>query len=329
MRRGIATLLMIIAGCWLVPAFDAVAGDTEAGEPKPPVFVRWLVAGDPGDETIREYWERSQRGELSPAGLVDLGTMLFERGYPKDALEMYREALHRDKRLYEAWLRIGVVEHRAREYEDARRAYKNCLDLMSGHGWCNFYLGLLEEQTGHPTKALEHFEKAYEHAPSLADPKVNPEVLQSRLQFGAAVKQGAESRFTKSAPLSFLEPEQVREVKQQYLPTPSPTPTPTVTTQVSPTPVTRVRPTPPAATPTRAVGAEEEGAEPSRVRPRRPVGPAVSPTAPPVDQSSPYGVRRPSSSGGTPTGAGVRPVSPEASLDPWWRQMPEWILRFV
>ena len=141
--------------------------DTEAGEPKPPVYVHWLVPGDPGDETIREYWERSRRGELSPAGLVDLGTMLFERGYPKDALEMYREALHRDKTLYEAWFRVGVVEHRAREYEDARHAYQKCLDLMSGHGWCNFYLGLLEEQTGHPSKALEHFEKAYEHAPGL------------------------------------------------------------------------------------------------------------------------------------------------------------------
>jgi len=154
-------------------------------------------------------------------------------------------------------------------------------------------------------------------------------VLQSRLQFGAAVKQGAEDRFTNSAPLSFLEPEQVREVKQQYLPTATPTPTPTVTPKVTPTPVTRVRPTPPATTRTRAVGAEEEGAEPSRVRPQRPVGPAVRPTAPPVDQSSPYGVRKPSSSGGSTTGAGVRTVSPEASLDPWWRKMPEWILAFV
>lgn len=331
MRRGIATLLTVMAGCWLALAIDATAADPESAEAKPPVFVRWLVPGDPGDETIRDYWERSERGELSPAGLVDLGTMLFERGYPKDALEMYREALHRDKTLYEAWLRIGVVKHRAREYEDARRAYKNCLDLMSGHGWCNFYLGLLEEQTGHPSKALEHFEKAYEHAPSLKDPKVNPEVLQSRLQFGAAVKQGGEDRFTESAPLSFLEPAQVQEVRQQYLPTPTPTPTPTVTPKVTPTPAAaRVRPTPPATTRSRPAAAEEEGAAaPTRARPQRPVGPAVRPTAPPVDSSSPYGIRKPSSSGGGTTGGGVRTVSPEASLRPWWRSMPEWILRFV
>jgi len=330
MRRGIATLLTIIAGCWLGLAFDAVAGDPESGEAKPPVFVRWLVPGDPGDETIREYWERSQRGELSPAGLVDLGTMLFERGYPKDALEMYREALHRDKTLYEAWLRIGIVEHRAREYEDARHAYNKCLDLMSGHGWCNFYLGLLEEQTGHPTKALEHFERAYEHAPGLADPKVNPEVLQSKLQFGAAVKQEAENRFTDAAPLAFLEPQQVREVRQQYLPTPTPTRTPTATPVATPTPVARAaRPASP--TPSSRAGAaaaDEEEAKPARVQPRRTSGSAVRPTSPPIDPSSPYGVRRPSDSSGI-AGGGVRTVSPEASLHPWWRKMPEWILAFV
>jgi hypothetical protein len=335
MRRGIVTLLTIIAGCWLAPALDAVAGDPEASEPKPPVFVRWLVPGDAGDETIREYWERSRQGELSPAGLVDLGTMLFERGYPKDALEMYREALHRDKSLYEAWLRIGIVEHRAREYEDARHAYHKCLDMMSGHGWCNFYLGLLEEQTGHPTKALKHFEKAYEHAPALASPKVNPEVLQSKLQFGAAVKQSSEERFTEAAPLAFLEPEQVQEVRRQYLPTPSPSPTPTATPVATPTPTSRaVRPTPPAATgggaagATDASGAGAEAAASSRVRPRRPGGSSPRPTPGPADEASPYGVRRPSGSSGI-TGGGVRSVSPEASLQPWWRKMPEWILAFV
>ena len=330
MRRGIATLLTIIAGGWLGLAFDAAAAGPESGEPKPPVYVRWLVPGDPGDETIREYWERYQSGELSPAGMVDLGTMLFERGYPKDALEMYREALHRDKSLYEAWLRIGVVEHRAREYEDARHAYNKCLDLMSGHGWCNFYLGLLEEQTGHPTKALEHFERAYEHAPGLADPKVNPEVLQSKLQFGAAVKQSSEVRFTEAAPLAFLEPKQVQEVRQQYLPTPTPTSTRTATPVATPTPAARVaRPaSPPPSSPAAAADEGEEGAADARVRPRRPVGPVVRPTAAPTDPSSPYGVRQPNESGGA-AGGDVRAVSPEASLHPWWRKMPEWILAFV
>ena len=29
-----------------------------------PVFLRWLVPGNPGDDAIRIYWDASQRGEL-------------------------------------------------------------------------------------------------------------------------------------------------------------------------------------------------------------------------------------------------------------------------
>jgi hypothetical protein len=181
----------------------------------------------------------------------------------------------------------------------------------------------------HPSKALEHFERAYEHAPSLADPKTNPEVLQSKLQFGAAVKQSSEVRFTVAATLAYLEAQQVQEVRQQFMPKPTLTPTPTATPVSTPTSAAHARRV---ASPTPSPGAgaaaeDEEGAAPSRVRVRQPVGPAVRPTSPPVDPSSPYGVRQPSSSGGT--GGGVRPVSPEASLHPWWRKMPEWILAFV
>jgi hypothetical protein len=160
-------------------------------------------------------------------------------------------------------------------------------------------------------------------------------VLQSRLQFGAAVKQSTEERFTAAAPLAFLEPKQVQEVRQQYLPTATPSPTPTAAPVATPTPLARaVRPTPAAsprsgaaATPG-ATGAGDEAAPSSRVRPRRPSGTSPQPTPGPVDEKSPYGVRRPSDSSGI-VGGGVRPVSPEASLHPWWRAMPEWILAFV
>ena len=39
-----------------------------------PMFVRWLVMDDPGDETIRDYWQRAEREELDAPALVDLGT---------------------------------------------------------------------------------------------------------------------------------------------------------------------------------------------------------------------------------------------------------------
>ena len=239
MTRWTVCALIVVGVLCLPPgAGIAVAEESENGVkglPDDPVFLQWLVPGDPGDETIREYWERATRGELSPEGMVDLGTMLYRRGYPKDAVRLYRKALDQDKNMYEAWYRIGVVEHRDRNYEDARYAYKKCLKILSGHGWCNFYLGLLEEHTGHPSKALEYYANAYAAAPELADPRVNPDILYSKIQIGAAIQQRDRRRFTESVPMPYLEPSEVRSVQKQYLPAPTATPTPLPTATVTET----------------------------------------------------------------------------------------------
>jgi hypothetical protein len=213
----------------MVVAVCAWPGSTKASEggppsergPGDPIFVRWLDPGDPRDQTILHYWRQAERGELSPFALVDLGTMLFERGYPKDALRVYQRALDEDKSLYESWFRIGLVKHREGELDDARYAYRKCLKLLTGHGWCNFYLGLLEEQDGHPSKALESYRRAFKFAPELADPTVNPAVLYSELQLGAALRRQDHDRFTEALPFGYLEPDHVAEVRALYQPTPA------------------------------------------------------------------------------------------------------------
>ncbi len=42
---------------------------------------------------------------------------------------------------------------------------------------------------------MKHYEMAFKHAPELADPKINPEVLSSRLQLGAQVRHFDSERF--------------------------------------------------------------------------------------------------------------------------------------
>ncbi len=342
MTRGRVYALILVGVLFLPSGVGiGVAGESKNGVkrlPDDPVFLQWLDPGDPDDETIREYWERATRGELSPQGMIDLGTMLYFRGYPKDAVRFYRNALDEDKELYEAWYRIGVVEFRDLNYEDARYAYKKCLKILSGHGWCNFYLGLLEEHTGHPSKALDYYKRAYDAAPELADPRVNPDVLYSKLQIGAAMQQQDDQRFVATVPMPFLDPSEVRRVRAQYLPTPTPTPTPYPTVAARGT--TRDSSSSTGAAVGGAVGGTAAasgsstggGATSPRVR-SRPPGTATRPT-PGVTEDTPYGVRQPTGSGGSGGGggvygSGVQSVSPEATLRPWWTTMPEWILAFV
>jgi hypothetical protein len=253
-----------------------------------PMFVRWLVIDDPGDETIRNYWERAERDQLDPPALVDLGTMLFYRGYPKDAVRLFKRALDQDPDLYEAWFRIGLVEHSEGNLDNARQAYKRCLKKLTGHGWCNFYRGLLEEQLGHGSNAMHYYRRAIKFAPELANPRVNPEVMASKLMLGVQLQDQDRRRFKDSLPMPYLEPGKVQRVRRQYEPTPEPEETPAHDAVKAPSRSEQqeVRPQP---TPARAVR------PPRPAPPRRAPRPAAEPTTSPRgttenDAGTPYGM---------------------------------------
>ena len=318
LATGLALLMLV---------FEVAASD--------PIFVKWLVVDDPGDETIRVYWQRAEAGELSAPELVDLGTMLFYRGWPNSAVGYFKQAQKLDPELSEAWFRMGLVEHQSGDLSAARSAYKKCLKLQSGHAWANFYLGLLEEQTGDSSAAMKHFETAFQHAPELANPKINPEILSSRLQLGAQVQHFDSERFEKTMPMPFLDPAAVRKTERQFVATPIPTPVPTPIPEVA----SRTAPTPVPA------GVESAGSQASTARQPRDSrsgaaatggtagsasrgsrsrsgsGSGGSAAELPDPGSTPYGV--PEHSGTGAAGAGgtsprIGDTSPEASLRPLW-----------
>ncbi len=217
MRSFRKTAVLTLLGVSL--AVGAAAGGMDS-----PVFLDWLKPNDPGDQVIRVYWERVEAGEASAQELVDLGTMLFFRGYPKDAVRLFRRALKQDDSLAEAWFRMGAVYHSQGELKKARRAYKKCIKNFPGHGWCNFYLGLCDEQLGKGSEALHYYRRAYRYAPELMNPKVNPVVLYSKLQAGARVPTLRTGDFKRQLPLDYLEADKVAEVRSRFEPTPTPKP---------------------------------------------------------------------------------------------------------
>jgi hypothetical protein len=320
----LATLTGILATglAMLVLVFQVTADE--------PIFVEWLVVDDPGDETILNYWQRAQAGELGAEELVDLGTMLFYRGWPNDAVNFFQEALELDPELSEAWFRTGLVKHHSGDLSGARSAYKKCLKKQSGHAWANFYLGLLEEQTGEGRAAMEHYEMAFKHAPELADPKVNPEILSSKLQLGAQVRHFDSERFEKIMPMPFLDPAALRKARRQVEKTPSSSGS-TVTAddrseaadpdrEAAAAPESRTQP--PSQTQPSRSGAAAGGA--AAVQTRRGGGTPTEPSEGlPDTQSTPYGVPEPADRGATGSrGRSAAPqigeTSPEVRLRPLW-----------
>jgi hypothetical protein len=291
-----------------------------------PSFVRWLAAGEPGDETIRDYWERAKREELTAAEVVDLATMVFHRGFPKDSLKLYKRALELDPELYEAWFRIGLVEHKLHDLDNARQAYQRCLKKRPGHGWCNFYRGLLEEQLGHSTAALEHYERSFKHAPELADPRVNPEVLNSKLVLAARLRDYEERRFEAALPMSLLEPAHVRRVRRQYEPTPVPVSTPAPETDETTESSGEV---------SSSGGADRQRSAPqptAKTSPRSPPRsiPArrVAPSTPTPTESEPRGGVSDTSTGDV-SPVPIGSTSDEARLMPWWPRLSQTALVLV
>ena len=305
--------------CVAVGIFSLTA--VVAARAEEPKFVRWLAADDPGDETIRDYWERAEQDELTATELVDLGTMVFYRGFPKDALQIYKRALDLDPELYEAWFRIGLAEHSRNEIDNARQAYQKCLKKRPGHGWCNFYLGLLEEQLGHSSNALLYYETSFKHAPQLSDPRYNPAVLSSKLVLGARLRDYDQRRFEAALPMSYLQPKKVNRVRQKYEPPPPPMPKATTAPKNEARSSSEGSPTKqPAAQPT---------AEPKPQKPPRSIPARRAPTPP---APTPTGAEKPGVSTGTSAGIRVTPIgntSDEAHLVPWWPSLSQTALVLV
>jgi len=326
MKLASLTRVLAVSAAVVILAFNVAAND--------PIFVKWLVVDDPGDETIRAYWQHAEAGDLDAEQLVDLGTMLFYRGWSNDAIEYFRQALKLDPTMSEAWFRIGLVKHRKGDLAGARTAYKKCLKRQSGHGWANFYLGLLEEQTGDAKAAIDHYQRAFRHAPELADPQINPEILSSDLQLGAQVRHFDGQRFERAMPMPYLEPASVRAVMRQFEPTPTPLPTPmpepggqvtepatTTGSAASRRAAPGVRSPGTSSTATTGGAGRTGGSPASRSRTR---GSGSSGSELPEAGTTPYGVPvEAAPRGGTaPSGGNPSPrigdTSPEASLDPVW-----------
>lgn len=210
-RRLLTWLALCCAVAGLVIEGHAQSPPGERG-PDDPVWVEWMRPDSPDDQTALHFWELHKRGELDPEGMVDLGTMLFHRGFPQDSVQMCRQALKADSHLFEAWFRIGLVEYHLGEFDDARHAYKKCLKIAPDHGWCAFYLALLEEKTRHPSRALELYRRAFESDPELANPATNPELLGSRLYLGALIAVSGQDTGAVRQPMAPPKPEEIESV---------------------------------------------------------------------------------------------------------------------
>lgn len=178
------------------------------------VFERFLAPDDPRDQAIARYLAKEKEGRARPADLADMGLLLLEKGFPKDAERYLKKALKASPKDPNIAYRLGIVLQRQGKDRAAKRVYEKVVRWESGFAPAHFMLGLAHERLGHRRAAIQHYVKAYRHYPQLADPKHNPLVLTSQLQVEATLAHNRRVTHEEGFWIGYMDPETVKAMQR-------------------------------------------------------------------------------------------------------------------
>jgi len=230
----IAVATLATFGCAAVEDFRAHQHPYE----KDPFYVKYINTGSQLDQQIARTLEAVKQNPDAPEHHNTLGTLLLEKGFPKDAERELERAVNADSKYYPAWYNLGLVRASRGDELGARRALLRTVSLKPGHAAALFQLGLIEEKRKHTDRAVAYYAKAYGINPALLDVDVNPRILDTKLTHLAVLKlypnqHTRESMQFQGSVLRAQPPAQ--QPQTQQAPSPQPAPQNIVTPAAPPT----------------------------------------------------------------------------------------------
>lgn len=186
MNRLLPLVLLTLAAFGCAAVKDYRRGDANAYEN--PFYAKYLNTGSALDAQITRTLEALRQNPGSPALHNELGSLLVQKGFPKDAEREYERAVNINGNYYPAWYNLGMVRASRGDDAGARRAFYKTVAEKPGHAIALFQLGLIEEKRQNVDKAVAFYAKAYGINPALLDQSVNPRILDSNLTHLALIK---------------------------------------------------------------------------------------------------------------------------------------------
>lgn len=182
MKRTLLLLVTLAAfGC--TQFRDVTAADYEA-----PFYAKYLNTGSALDARISRTLD-ALRAEPNAAHLHnELGMLLVQKGFPRDAEREFERAIDADRKYHEAWYNLGLIRAAHGDEGGARRAYSNTIEHKPGHAHALFQLGLIEEKLKHTDRAVDLYAKAFGINPKLMEVSTNPRILDTQLLHLALIK---------------------------------------------------------------------------------------------------------------------------------------------
>ena len=187
-------------------------------------YEKYLTTTDPLDIQIAQTIVALRANPDSATLHNDLGQLLRQKGFPKDAEVEFERALNADRRFYPAWYNLGLLRESRGNYSGARFALGRAVHYKPGHAEALFQLGLMEEERHNTDAAIELYAKAYSINHRLLDVRVNPRIVDSRLTHRALLRLypteiARQSMQFQGTPSSYTIPAQL----QPQAPSPQPT----------------------------------------------------------------------------------------------------------
>lgn len=182
MKRLLLLLMIATAGCSLVQH----RGDQNPYEN--PFYAKYLNTGSAVDAAINNTLAALRTNPNDPALHNQLGSLLVQKGFPKDAEREFERAVDLDGHFYPGWYNLGMVRASLDEPTGARFAFHRTVHVKPGHSQALFQLGLIEEKRGDKQKAIDYYAKAYTINPKLLEVGYNPRILDSKLTEVALLK---------------------------------------------------------------------------------------------------------------------------------------------
>jgi len=196
----------------------------QTSEYEAPFYAKYLNTGSALDAQINRTLAGLRTDPNSSMLHNDLGALLVQKRFPKDAEREFERAIDLDRKNYQAWYNLGLVRAARGDEGGARRAYMATIHHKPGHALALFQLGLVEERLQHTDRAVDLIAKALLINPRLIEPGVNPRILDTQLLHLALIKMYPDAHERTSMQFQGVAGAGTRRVTAPQAPSPQPTP---------------------------------------------------------------------------------------------------------
>ncbi len=182
LMKRIGTAITAATLLALATLTTARAADKDSDKKSPePFYRKYLVAGNPLDDRIRDQEKRVDANPTSADLHNDFGNLLAARRFPKQAREQYGMAMKLDKTNFMSAYNLGILEESEDRVSSAISAYEKSIDRNRGFPPARFRLGRLFERRGRTSEAIHEYARAIEIDPDMRLVQRNPLVADTRL----------------------------------------------------------------------------------------------------------------------------------------------------